>query len=290
MRWIACIQNVSVLDKNTEGRVGDYTAIDWRNDDGVGVLTLNRPDKRNALDLTMREEIADVVLRVRRDAAVKAMIIAGSGGSFCAGGDLAALSGAKMDAAAARQRIRDLHVWFPELVNLEKPVISAVDGPAFGAGFMLALAADFVLASPRARFCAVFVRIGLVPDLGGFWLLPRIVGLQRAKELAMTGRTVGAEEAQRLGIVLETHPSEVLMARAMAFAGRFRHASTAALGMAKSVMNQSYNLDQRDLAEMEAYAQALAIASDEHAEAVGRFLSKQPLAYDWDRLSREDQP
>jgi len=270
--------------------VGDYTAIDWRNEDGVGVLTLNRPDKRNALDVTMREEIADVVLRVRRDAAVKAMIITGSGGSFCAGGDLAALSGAKMDAAAARQRIRDLHVWFPELVNLEKPVISAVDGPAFGAGFMLALAADFVLASPRARFCAVFVRIGLVPDLGGFWLLPRIVGLQRAKELAMTGRTVGVEEAQRLGIVLETHPSEMLLDRAMAFAGRFRHASTAALGMAKSVMNQSYNLDQRALAEMEAYAQALAITSDAHAEAVGRFLDKQPLTYDWDRLSREDQP
>lgn len=265
-----------------------YTAINWRIEDGVGVLTLNRPDKRNALDLTMREEIADVVLKVRREATVKAMVIAGSGGSFCAGGDLAALTSARMDAQAARQRIRDLHVWFPELVNLEKPVISAVDGPAFGAGFMLAIAADFVLASPRARFCAVFVRIGLVPDLGGFWLLPRIVGLQRAKELAMTGRTVDAEEAQRLGIVLEMHPSEVLFERAMAFARRFRHASTAALGAAKSAMNQSYNLDQRTLAELEAYAQGLAIASSEHAEAVGRFLAKQPLAYDWDRMTREE--
>ena len=266
-----------------------YSAIDWRIEDGIGVLTLNRPDKRNALDLAMREEMSDVVLRVRRDAAVKAMIITGSGGSFCAGGDLSALTAAKMDAIAARQRIRDLHVWFPELVNLEKPVITAVDGPAFGAGFMLALCGDFVLASPRAKFCAVFVRIGLVPDLGGFWLLPRVVGLQRAKELAMTGRTVEAEEAQRLGIVLETHPAEQLMDRAMAFARRFRHASTAALGMAKSAMNQSYNLDQRTLAELEAYAQALAITSEAHGEAVQNFLNKKPLAFDWDRMDRDDK-
>lgn len=103
----------------------------------------------------------------------------------------------------------------------------------------------------------------------------------------MTGRTVDAEEAQRLGIVLETHPTDVLLDRAMAFARRFRHASTAALGMAKSVMNQSYNLDQRTLAELEAYAQALAITSDAHGEAVGRFLDKQPLAFDWDRMDRE---
>jgi 2-(1,2-epoxy-1,2-dihydrophenyl)acetyl-CoA isomerase len=265
--------------------VSGYSAIRWRVEQGVGVLTLHRPDKRNALDLAMREEISDVVLRVRREAEVKALVITGAGGAFCAGGDLSALAGERMDAAAARQRIRDLHVWFPELVNLEKPVIAAVDGPAFGAGFMLALCADFVLASPRARFCAVFVRIGLVPDLGGFWLLPRVVGLQRAKELAMTGRTVDAEEARRLGIVLEVHPEEALLARAMAFAGRFRHASTAALGMAKSAMNQSYNLDQRALAELEAYAQALAITSAEHGEAVRRFLDKQPLPFDWDRMA-----
>lgn len=267
--------------------MSDYQAITWRVEDGIGVLTMNRPEKRNALDVTMREEIADVVLRVRRDAAVKALLLTGAGGAFCAGGDLAALGEARSDVEAARERIRALHVWLPELINLEKPVIAAVDGAAFGAGFMLALAADFMLASPRARFCAVFARVGLVPDLGAFWLLPRILGLQRAKELVMTARTVDAEEARSLGFVLEIHPQEALAERAMAFAARFRNAPTTALGMAKHALNQSFNLDQRALGEIEAYAQGMAIASAYHHEAVQRFLTKQPLAFDWDRLRRE---
>ncbi len=265
-----------------------YQAVDWRVQDGIGVLTMNRPDKRNALDGTMREEIADVLRRVRQDAAIKTLLLTGAGGAFCAGGDLAALEGARQDLQAARERIRALHVWLPELINLEKPVVAAVDGPAFGAGFMLALSADFVLASPRARFCAVFARIGLVPDLGAFWLLPRILGLQRAKELVMTARTVGVEEAKALGIVLEIHPQEVLQDRAMAFAARFRRAPVAVLGMAKHALNQSFNLDQRALGEMEAYAQAMAINSPYHREAVDRFLGKQPLEFDWDRMQRED--
>jgi len=248
---------------------------------------MNRPDKRNALDVTMREEIADVVARVRRDDAVKALLLTGAGGAFCAGGDLAALEEARQDLQAARERIRALHVWLPQLINLEKPVVAAVDGPAFGAGFMLALAADFVLASPRAKFCAVFARIGLVPDLGAFWLLPRILGLQRAKELVMTARTVGAEEAKSLGIVLEIHPQDALQDRAMAFASRFLKAPTAALGMAKQALNQSFNLDQQALGEMEAYAQAMAINSTYHRGAVDRFLGKQPLEFDWDRMQAE---
>ncbi|GGG40889.1 enoyl-CoA hydratase [Caldovatus sediminis] len=267
---------------------GGYQGIIWRVQDGIGVLTMNRPEKRNALDLAMREEIADAVRRARQDAAVKVLLLAGAGGAFCAGGDLAALEAARQDLQAARERIRALHVWLPELINLEKPVVAAVDGPAFGAGFMLALAADFVLASPRARFCAVFARIGLVPDLGAFWLLPRILGLQRAKELVMTARTVGVEEAKALGIVLEIHPPEALHDRALAFAARFRHAPTAALGMAKHALNQSFNLDQRALGEIEAYAQAVAIHSAYHRAAVERFLGKQPLEFDWDRMQRDE--
>ena len=264
-----------------------YEAITWALDDGIGTLTLNRPDKRNALDGTMREEIADVLGRIRRDPSVKAVLLTGAGSAFCAGGDLAALGAVRGDLQAARERIRALHTWFPELVNLERPVIAAVNGAAFGAGFMLALAADFVLASPQARFCAVFARIGLVPDLGAFWLLPRILGLQRAKELAMTARTVDPEEGRAMGFVLEIHPHEELLARAKSFAGRFRDAPTAALGMAKQAMNQSFNLDQRALAELEAFAQAMAVNGEYHFAAVERFLTKQPLAFDWDRMSRQ---
>ncbi|HYD71127.1 enoyl-CoA hydratase/isomerase family protein [Azospirillum sp.] len=255
--------------------------------DGVARLTLNRPETRNALDLDLREEIGRAVVAARDDADVKAVVITGAGGAFCAGGDLRSLSAERRGAVANRHRVRRLHHWFEQLVNLEKPVVAAVDGPAFGAGFNLALAADFILCTPRARFCAVFERIGLVPDLGGFFLLPRIVGLQKAKDIVLTARVVGAEEAKTLGIAYGIIPEGELQDTALAFAGRFRHASTDAIGMAKTILNQSFHLDQRALADLEAYAQAVAIESDHHRDAVATFLGKRPLPFDWDAMTEQ---
>ena len=214
--------------------------------------------------------------------------MAGAGGAFCSGGDLKALSEEVRPAEASRERIAAMHTWFTALTNIELPVVAAVDGPAYGAGLNLALAADFVLCSTRARFCAAFGRIGLVPDLGGFFLLPRIVGLQRAKELIFTARSVGAEEAVALGLALEVHEPDALLGAAMRFAGRFRHASPQAVGMAKNILNQSTHLGQRTLADLEAYAQGICLSSDYHRQAVERFVSKEPLAFDWDRMDRED--
>ncbi|MCG2635125.1 MAG: enoyl-CoA hydratase/isomerase family protein [Gammaproteobacteria bacterium] len=264
-----------------------YKAVTYELQDGVAILTLNRPDQRNALDMDMRTEIGDVVTRVRQDDDVKALLITGAGGAVWAGGDLKSLSEGKRPAAVNRERVRSLHIWFHELVNLEKPVIAAVDGSAFGAGFCMALAADFVLCSDRAKFCAAFARIGLVPDLGGLFLLPRVVGLQRAKEIFFTGRVVGVAEAQALGIALEVHPQAELMERALEFAGRFRNASTLALGMAKGILNHSFELDQRTLAEQESYAQAICIETDYHQQAVQRFLNKEKTLFDWDAAAKQ---
>lgn len=246
------------------------------------LVTLNRPERRNAFDLDMRKAIAEAVFAARDDDEVKAVVFTGSGGAFCAGGDLGALSSQERSVYGDRDRIRRLHPWFRELVHLEKPVIAAVEGPAFGAGFNLALAADFILGAPSARFCAVFGRIGLVPDLGGFFLLPRIVGLQRAKELVFSAREVGADEALRLGILFAVHPAERLLPEALALAARFHGASTEAIGLAKSVLNRSFNLDYDTLAELEANAQALALRTGYYKEAVGRFLDKKPLAFRWE--------
>lgn len=243
------------------------------------VIRISRPERRNAFDLEVREGIAQAVYDARDDDSVRAVVITGSEGVFCAGGDLKALSDAKRPVFKDRDRIRRLHTWFRELVNLEKPVIAAVDGPAFGAGFNLALACDFVLATPRARFCAVFGRIGLVPDLGGFFLLPRIVGLQRAKDLVFSAREVDAEEARELGIVMRVVPAQRLFDEALALAARYHDASTEALGIAKNILNRSFNLDQDTLAELESSAQALAIHTAYHDEAVGHFLQKQPLRF-----------
>lgn len=243
------------------------------------VIRINRPERRNAFDLEVRQGIAEAVFEARDDDTVRVVVITGADGVFCAGGDLKSLSEAKRPIFKDRDRIRRLHPWFRELVNLEKPVIAAVDGPAFGAGFNLALACDFVLATPRARFCAVFGRIGLVPDLGGFFLLPRIVGLQRAKDLVFSAREVDVEEARSLGIVMQVVEPERLLEEALALAARYHDASTEALGIAKNILNRSFNLDQDTLAELESNAQALALHTAYHDEAVAGFLAKRPLRF-----------
>jgi 2-(1,2-epoxy-1,2-dihydrophenyl)acetyl-CoA isomerase len=246
------------------------------------VIRLNRPERRNAFDLEVRQGIAEAVYEARDDDTVRAVIITGTGDVFCAGGDLKSLSEAKRPMFKDRDRIRRLHPWFRELVNLEKPVIAAVNGPAFGAGFNLALACDFIIGTPTTRFCAVFGRIGLVPDLGGFFLLPRILGLQRAKDLVFSAREVDAEEALRLGILFRIVEQESLMHEALTLAQRYHHASTDALGIAKNILNRSFNLDQDTLAELEASAQALALHTAYHDEAVANFLNKRPLKFKGD--------
>ena len=252
--------------------------------DGIGTITLNRPEARNALNQAMRPALAAAVAQMRDDAQVHTVILTGAGGAFCSGGDISQMMDASQAGLPWRQRMRSLHQWFPELVNLEKPVIAAVDGPAFGAGLSLALAADFVLCTQRAKFCAVFGRIGLVPDLGAMHMLPRIVGLQKAKELVFTARTVEAEEAKQLGMVFDiVDDGAALTLAARQLASRFGEASTAAIGMAKTIMNQSFESDARTLAEMEAYAQSMCRGSPYHQEAIRRFKAKEPLRFDWDR-------
>jgi len=267
-----------------------YKAIQYHEKGTTGVITLNRPEQRNALDIDMREEIGIAVRHIRDEKKLSALIITGAGGAFCAGGDLKALTEKKRPVTGNRERIRRMHIWFHELVNLEMPVIAAVDGPAFGAGFNMALAADFILCTPRSKFCSVFGRIGLVPDLGGFFLLPRIVGLQRAKEIVFSSRTINAEEAMALGIAYAIHDPDTLLGAAHALADRFALASTEAIGMAKTILNQSFHSDQHAMAEMESYAQAVAMDSAYHLDAVQRFLDKKPLQFDWDRLSKADEP
>ncbi|MGE8318512.1 MAG: enoyl-CoA hydratase/isomerase family protein [Comamonas sp.] len=249
------------------------------NQGATRIVRINRPERRNAFDLEVRQGLAEAILDARDDDSVKVVVLTGTDGVFCAGGDLKSLTEGERTVYQDRDRIRRLHPWFRELVNLEKPVIAAVDGPAFGAGFNLALACDFVIATDRARFCAVFGRIGLVPDLGGFFLLPRIVGLQRAKELVFTARELPAAEAKELGIAMQVVEPDALMPAALQLAQQLESASIEAIGMAKNILNRSFNLDQDTLAELESSAQAVARHSAYHAEAVGNFLGKRPLAF-----------
>jgi 2-(1,2-epoxy-1,2-dihydrophenyl)acetyl-CoA isomerase len=247
----------------------------------TAMLTLNRPQRRNALDLAMRSAIAAAIHEVRDDVTVKSVVITGAQGNFCSGGDLRDFTTENRTVWENRQRVRRLHQWFYELVNLEKPVVMAVDGAAIGAGFNLALAGDFILCSERAKFSASFGRVGLVPDLGGFFLLPRIVGLQRAKEMIFSARDIPADEALRLGMVYAVRPEATLLEDALALAQQFHSASTETIGMAKNILNQSFHLDQRALIELESYAQAIAFEGAYFREAVGRFLKREWPLFDW---------
>ena len=269
--------------------VTEFQAITFEERNGIGIITMNQPKRRNALSPEMRADFAKLLPSLQFNTGLGAVILKGTEGVFCAGGDLKALAEnlGKRDTSLDRQRFYHHHEWFQKLLNLEIPVIAAVDGAAYGAGFSIALSADFILCSDRAKMCCVFPRIGLVPDLGAFFTLPRMVGLQRAKEIMFTGRPLDAQEAKELGIAMEVHCTDYLMDAAMELAGRLCKANTRAIGATKRIVNQSFNLDAQALIEMEAAAQAVQLSSDYHQNAIKDFLDKQPLAYDWERMDLE---
>lgn len=246
----------------------------------VATLTLDHAPTRNAFDPVMREEMAQVVARVRSDRDIRALVLTGANGHFCSGGDLRNIASAGLDNAGWRQRLQSLHDWLQHLLTLDRPVIAAVDGAAAGAGFSLALAADFILATPRARFCMSFLKVGFVPDCGAFFTLPRVVGVQRAREIMLSARDVHADEALRLGLVMELHAPEALLARAQALAASFVHASPTAVSLIKRALAQPAP-DLASLLDLEASAQALAAGTAEHRTAVQRFLDKQPPLFQW---------
>ena len=269
--------------------VTEFQAITFEEKDGIGIITMNQPKRRNALSPEMRADFAKLLTSLQFNTGLGAVILKGTEGVFCAGGDLKALAESlgKRDTSLDRQRFYHHHEWFQKLLNLEIPVIAAVDGAAYGAGFSIALSADFILCSDRAKMCCVFPRIGLVPDLGAFFTLPRMVGLQRAKEIMFTGRPLDAQEAKELGIAMEVHGTDDLMDATMELAGRLCKANTRAIGATKRIVNQAFNLDAQALIEMEAAAQAVQLSSDYHQNAIKGFLDKQPLAYDWERMDNE---
>lgn len=245
----------------------------------VATLTLDDPSTRNALGRQMRDQLAEVLRTLKQDRSVRALVITGASGHFCSGGDLRNMANAELDNQGWRERMHNLHHWLQDLITLDRPVIAAVDGAAYGAGFGLALAADFVVATPRARFCVSFLRVGLVPDCGVFYTLPRIVGPQRAKELMLSAREVGAEEALRLGIAMELHEPEQLLPRAQAMAASFVQASPVAVSLIKRAVAAGGDLASQ--LEHEANAQALAMGTQTHHDAVQDFLAKRPAKFQW---------
>ncbi len=242
--------------------------------DGIGVITLNRPDQMNTMTPQFLKEYDEVVTAVAEDPEVRVVVLKANGRVFSAGGDFELL---KMLAAPARARaaIRSLGNTIAKIYNMGKPWIAAVDGAAAGGGANLALSCDFVFASERARFGQAFVNIGLVPDTGGLWTLARLTGIMRAKELAMTGRLIDAEEAARYGMVLKVVPSDQLYDEAMAFARQLAEKAPIAIGFIKQLANRLSELSLEAYFDLEADYMGIALQTEDHKEGLAAFLEKR---------------
>ena len=251
-------------------------------DGGVAILTLNRPEAKNALDAATTDALVALLRELRDSEDVRSVLLCGAGGDFCAGGGVKAMGqgGARSveQRRAGMGRYRDLAT---ALAALDKPVVAAIDGIAYGAGLSLALLADIVLVSERARMAMVFHRIGLVPDVGAWYTLPRVVGLQRAKELIFSAREFGAAEALRMNLAMEVLPPAELMPRALEIARSFDGASAAALSLSKQALQASLQSDLNAMLDLEASGQAIAGASEYAREAVRRFGAREPAQFRW---------
>jgi len=249
-------------------------------EDGLATLTLMRAERKNALTGQMADELREVLVSLRTNPEVKALLLTGAGSDFCSGADVSKM-GDGFAAIDVLQRMDHYNRLLGELANFDRPVIAAVDGVAFGAGFSLALAADFVIASQRARFCMAFARIGLVPDLGATHTLPRIVGLPKAREIIYSAREVCAQEALALGIALEVHPADRFRARAEELARSMSNLSTVAFGLTKRLLSRSFEVDLAAQLDAETNAQAVAMSSPYVQQAAARFMRKEPALYQW---------
>lgn len=239
-------------------------------------LTLNRPDARNAIDLVMREEIAAALDEMEADDAVRVLILTGAGEHFCAGGDIKSMQAKRHTAVDGRARVQLLNRMVLRLVNFPKPTLAMVDGFAVGAGFNLALGCDLIIASDRARFGQVFSKLGLVPDGGGTYFLPRLVGPAKAKELVFTADIIDAEEALRLGLVNRVVPAGDLRQATLTLARRIAEGPPKALALAKQLLNRSANTDLTGALDLEAFAQSVAVTTEDHQEGLKAFFEKRP--------------
>jgi len=247
--------------------------------DGIGVLTLNRPAVRNAIDDAMRTQLLDALDRAARDPAIRALVVTGAGTAFCAGGDIKGMK-ARLDAPAGEvafngwTRQQRTHHAVGALFNLPKPTIAAVNGAAAGLGCDMALSCDFVIAADTAQLCMTYIHRGLIPDGGGMYFLPRRVGLARAKELIFSGRRVAAAEALAIGMIDRVAEPAALLAQARDWAAELSHGSPTALALSKTQLNQAFELGAGQSFAMSSQAQAMCYTTAEHRASVAAFLAK----------------
>jgi enoyl-CoA hydratase/carnithine racemase len=243
----------------------------------VAVVTLNRPDKRNAIDIPLRLALADAIEAADRDASVRAVVLTGAGNTFCSGGDISTMERMAPQEALARAQLAQRVI--RAIWGTDKPVIAAVEGSAFGAGTALAAACDRVVAARDARFATTFTAVGLAGDMGAYVSLPSRVGVARARQMLMLPKPIPAEEALNIGLVdALAEPGETLDA-ALQDASRLASAPAEALAVIKSLLAAAPGLSPFNVLDREAAHQAALFGSDDFAEGVAAFREKRRAVY-----------
>ena len=260
--------------------MADFETIRYGVHDGVATITLNRPDKRNAVSAQMFQDLGDAADQAAMDPGIRVVLVTGEGSSFCAGidimlmGQLAGTRGARF-----RSFIRTAQRPFAVLAQMDKPAVAAVQGHAVGAGFQLALACDLRIAADDVRFALLEIQFGIIPDLGGPHRLTRLIGPARTKDLIWTRRNVHAEEAERLGLANRVVPADALTKEAEAYARELVAAPPLPVSLTKSLVGRSYETTFETDLERQAQAPAACLESEDHREAIEAFVEKRPARF-----------
>ena len=251
-----------------------YTTIRFEVSEGIATVTLDRPDALNALTVPMKGELLAAFRAIARDKAVRAVVLTGAGRAFSAGQDLK--ERLEPDAAPLAVELRERYNPIIRAMRaLDQPIVGAINGVAAGAGASLAFACDIRIAAEPASFVLAFGRIGLIPDSGATWFLPRLVGPARAAELALLGDTLTAADAERIGLVSRVVAVEALAGEARATATRLAALAPRALALTKRALQRTWSMDLDDALEDEAWRQGIAGATADHAEGLAAFLEKR---------------
>lgn len=260
----------------------EYEQLIVEVDAGIATVRMNNPARLNALSPPLTENLLDALAKLRGDDGVRAIVLTGEGRGFCAGADLSALQERYKSGERPKPSLflkEGYNKLIPLLAETPKPVIAAINGPVAGAGVSLALACDFRVASDDASFSMAFVKIGLIPDSGSSFLLPRMLGIARALELALTGDKVTAQRAFELGLVNEVVPAGLLLAETTELARRLAQLPTVAIGLTKRIFNEAAHMTLAEAMDREAKLQDEAAATDDHLEGVMAFLEKRTPAF-----------
>ncbi len=247
--------------------------IVFARDGAIARVTLNRPDRLNALTDAMRDRISALFTEMAQDDSVRAVILDAAGRGFCASGDVTNMGA--FTVTTGRQRLKSAHRMILSIANIEKPVIAAVRGPVAGIGWSMAMACDMIVASETAVFSQVFRNVGLVPDGGAIYFLSQLLGVLRAKELVYTARKVPAAEALQLGLVTRLVADDALETTALALADDLARGPGFAFGIAKKMFKAMNTPSLEACLDSEAWAQGLALMSEDHGEGARAFKEKR---------------